>query len=412
MFAAATVWGQHVHDHGAMTAPPPKKVAVPSTGAITLAQLEQWGLKRNPRIGIARAMVDGASGRVTQSGLWPNPSIGASGEHVSPVTHGGAIGGYVEQRIVTGGKLRWSRELAQREKAEAQESASAENLRVLTMVRLLYVQVLGDQALVEAREESAEIGRRTAGIAKELANIGQADNPDVLAASNEAERLEIEAESARQMLVQSRAQLAAVVGEPTIGVVEGKLEEVPVIEPDKVLVESPELKVAALEIERAKAAVKRAQVEVIPDVMARGGLRNNREFSGFERVGLEGIFDVSVALPIFNRNQGGIASAKAEAERARYDAERVKVDIRIRLAAAVKQYNEGKFAAERYKTKILPQAEQAVEQYSNSFRQMAAAYPLVLSAQRSLAMYQDAYVRALVMARHAAVEVEGMVLAH
>ncbi len=398
------------HDHSAMMATPaPKKVLVPKGGLRTQEQLEQLALERNPRLGAAKAMVDAASGRVTQAGLYPNPSIGAVGEHVSPVTGGGAIGGFVEQRIVTGGKLRLSREIASWERAESVQAESAERLRVLTMVRLLYVQVLGDQALVEAREESAAVGKRTAAIAKELANVGQMDNPDVLAAANEGERLEIEAESARAMLEQSRTQLGALVGE-AVGGVEGKLEEVPALEVDKVMTASPELQVARIEMERSKVALKRAQVEVVPDVVARGGVRNNREMSGLTRVGPEGIFDISVQLPIFNRNQGGIAAAKAEAERARYDSERVKIDLSMRLAAAVKQYRESAFAAQRYKTVILPQAEKAVSQYMASFQQMAAAYPSVLLAQKNLAMYQDAYVRALVAARQAAVEVEGMVL--
>src|SRR5450755_2118846 len=116
--------GQHVHDHMAM--PDPPKKAVPKGPATTLAELERLALERNPRIGIAKSMVDAAAGRVTQAGLWPNPVIGATGDHVSAATNGGAIGGFVEQRIVTGGKLHWATEVAAREKAEVEQSAGAE----------------------------------------------------------------------------------------------------------------------------------------------------------------------------------------------------------------------------------------------------------------------------------------------
>src|SRR5258708_5021257 len=88
---------QHVHP-----TEPPKKVAVDTSGGITLAELERLALERKPRLGVVKAKVDAAAGRVTQAGLWPNPSVGATGEHVSTVTNGGAIGGFVEQRIVTG----------------------------------------------------------------------------------------------------------------------------------------------------------------------------------------------------------------------------------------------------------------------------------------------------------------------
>jgi cobalt-zinc-cadmium efflux system outer membrane protein len=410
MILSAVAKGQHVHEHMAMPSDPPKKTA-PKGPSITLAELERLALERNPRIGSAKSMVDAASGRVKQAGLWPNPVVGATGDHVSAATNGGAIGGFVEQRIVTGGKLHWAKEVAEKEKAEIEESAGAERLRVLTMVRLLYFEVLGGQAMVEAREELAAIGRRTASTAKELANVGQADSPDVLAAANEAERLDIDLESAKRGLEQARSQLAAVVGEASIGNVEGKLEDLrPLGISEKVLTESPEVRVAELEIERARAAVKRAQVENIPDVMLRGGVRNNRELNGLTPIGVDGIFDVSVQLPIFNRNQGAIASAKADAERARYESDRVKIDLRTRMAAAVRRYEESKFAAERYRTKIVPQAEQSLEQYTGNFMNMAVAYPMVLSAQRSLGQYRDAYIRAMVEAQQAAVEVEGMLL--
>jgi cobalt-zinc-cadmium efflux system outer membrane protein len=393
---------------------PPAAAAEPSGPVTTLAELEKLALERNPRMASARAMVDSGSGRVRQAGLYPNPSIGVTGDHVSAATNGGAIGGFVEQRIVTGGKLHWARQVASEEKAGTEQMAEAEKLRVLTLVRTLFYQALGDQALVETRVELASLGHRTAAIVRELANIGQADSPDVLATDNEAERLEVDLESARRGLEQSKVQLAALVDGAPIGKLEGKLEEIPKLDKAgalaKILGESPEVKAAAIEMDRAQASLKRARVDVIPDLMLRGGVRDNRELNGLERIGLDGIFDVSVQLPIFNRNQGAIASAKADAERARYDASRVKLELRSRLAVALRQYDESVFAAEHYESRILPQAKKAVDQYLGNFRNMAVSYPLVLAAERSLAQSQEAYIHALVEAHQAAVAVDGMLL--
>ena len=47
-----------------------------------------------------------------------NPSLGVTGDHVTPVTNGGSIGGFIEQRIVTAGKLSLAKQVAEREKAE------------------------------------------------------------------------------------------------------------------------------------------------------------------------------------------------------------------------------------------------------------------------------------------------------
>ena len=99
---------QHEHDHSK----PAAKPAAPVAGAITLQELEQMALAANPVLAQAGAREQAAAGRAIQAGLWPNPVFGANGEHVSPATSGGAIGGYAEQRIVTGRKLALSRSVA------------------------------------------------------------------------------------------------------------------------------------------------------------------------------------------------------------------------------------------------------------------------------------------------------------
>ena len=79
---------------------------VPAGSAgLRLEDLERMALEANPTIGQARTLVDSAAGRAQQAGLWPNPSFGANGEHVSKVTGGGAIGGFVEQRFITAGRI-------------------------------------------------------------------------------------------------------------------------------------------------------------------------------------------------------------------------------------------------------------------------------------------------------------------
>ena len=148
----------------------------------------------------------------------------------------------------------------------------------------------------------------------------------------------------------------------------------------------------------------------------RGGLRNNREFGEIgpngprQRRGLEGIFDVSVQIPVFNRNQGAVKAAKAEAGHARLEVERTKLSLKGRLAAEFKDYQDASIAAERYRTRILPKARQAYDLYLSNFRQMAGAYPQALIAQRNLFQLQESYVSALVSTWQHAIEIQGLLL--
>ena len=387
-----------------------------------LEDLERMALAANPIIGQAQASVDAAGGRVQQSGMWPNPTIGANGEHVSRVTGGGAIGGFIEQRFITSGKLGLNRKVAQQEQAISVEHQNAQKQMLLNTVRSLFYQALGDQLLLQVRTDLAKLATRAVAVSREMANVGQADRPDLLAAETEAERIDLDLIAAQNAKDRTWRQLAAVVNNPLLKPIplEGDLTSIPKLDVDQALQtiyrDSPELRVAELSVRRSEFSVRRAEVEKIPDLFIRGGLRNNREYGELsptgptQRRGLEGIFDIGVQIPIFDRNQGGIKAAKAEAEHARLGVQRTKLALKARLAAAYKDYQDSSIAVERYRTRILPKARQAYDLYLSNFRQMAGAYPQALIAQRNLFQLQDSYVAALVNTWQRAIEIQGLLL--
>jgi hypothetical protein len=137
--------------------------------------------------------------------------------------------------------------------------------------------------------------------------------------------------------------------------------------------ESPELAAAATRVRQWEQRVRRAEVEKIPDLFVRGGIRNNRGFGEIgpfgptQRRGIEGIFDVGVEIPIFNRNQGGVKAAKAEAEAARLDVERTRLALRVGLANVLQDYRSAATAAGSYRERILAKARQSCELYLANF---------------------------------------------
>jgi cobalt-zinc-cadmium efflux system outer membrane protein len=253
--------------------------------------------------------------------------------------------------------------------------------------------------------------------------VGQADKPDLLAADIEAQRIEVALATARNARERTWRQLGAAVGDPGLrpAPLEGDLEKIPKLDLEEALAaiyrDSPELRAAQAITERSDLAVRRARAERIPDVVVRGGLRYNRELldqlpgnGGLRPVGIEGFFDIGVEIPIFNRNQGGVAAARAESERARFSVERTRLSLRLRLAEAYREYQDALVLVERYRTAILPQAEEAYRLYLSSFRQMAAAYPQALIAQRNLFQLQEDYVTALASAWQRTIEIQGLLL--
>jgi len=407
------------------TAASPAPAGLTIQAGRTLEDLERMALANNPTLKQAAAEIAAAAGRAKQAGLYPNPTLSAVGEEIStgPIIRGGEIGGGFQQRIVTAGKLGLSRQVGEQERLAAEQMAQAQRQRVLNAVRILYYQALGDQRLVQVRGQLAGLAREVVRISGEMGNVGQADRPDQLFADIEAERLDLGLVTARNALERTWRQITAVVNDPSLRptLLEGDLEEVPRLDADQALeriyAESPELRTAQVNITRSEIALKRARREPIPDILMSGGVRYNRELlelqpGGVLRrpVGPEGFFDIGIQIPIFNRNQGAVAAARAETERARLEVDRTKLALKARMATVYREYRDAMTTVERYRGRMIPKAQQAYELYLNSFRGMAAAYPQVLISQRNLFQLQEDYVTALVAAWQRAIEIQGLLL--
>jgi cobalt-zinc-cadmium efflux system outer membrane protein len=391
-----------------------------------LEDFEAMALERNPTLAQADAAIRAAEGRQRQAGLFPNPVAGYFLEEFAFRSPGETAeqGAFIEQTIPLGGKLSKARNVFARERDQAVIQAEAQRLRITNSIRMLYFETLGAQRLVELRADLSQLAREAVAITKELANVGQADRPDQLEIEIEAERAEIEFLNVQNDWTRAWQTLAAMVGNPALpparlaGNPEDDLAPLNATQLlDTLLQQSPDLRVAAAGVERARAVVVRERAERVPDLFLRGGLGYNYE--RFEpvspslvgrRKGLEGRLEVGVNVPIFNRNQGGIAAAEAELAIAERDLQRVQLELRTRFAGSFREYRNAQQLVERYRTQVIPRAREAYQMYLTNFRQMAAAYPQVLIAQRTLFQVEVEYARALVQLRERAIGLRGFLL--
>jgi cobalt-zinc-cadmium efflux system outer membrane protein len=370
---------------------------------ITLEELPPMASQKNPTFGQSAANIQAAEGRKKQSGLYPNLTVGYQGEQIRGGSfHGGEQGFFVQQDIVLGGKLGLNRKIFDQELKQAETEAEEQKVRVVTSVRMSCIQALAAQQTLELRQNLSKLADDTVETSRQLANVGQADAPDVLESEVEAQQAQLAVTMAEQNQQRVWRALAAVVGNPRLPLmkIEGNLEDTPPVNPDelveKIVNESPAVRIAELGVKRAEAALARAKRETIPDLQLRGGLQQNGELLPNGRsVGLQGFADVGVRIPISNRNQGNIAAAKADAERAKREVERVKLVLRERAASVVQTYTFSQAAVDRYKNQMIPRAQKAYEMYTKKYHDMAAAYPQVLISQRTLMQLDVSYITAL-----------------
>src|SRR5258708_3036914 len=372
---------------------------------ITLEELQQMALQNNPTFAQAAANIRAAEGRKKQSGLYPNPTVGYQAEQIrGGAFHSGEEGFLLEEEVVLGGKLGLNRKIFDQELKQAETEAEEQTLRVVTNVRMFYIQALAVQQTLELRQDLSKLADDAVQTSHQLANVGQADAPDVLESEVEAQQAQPAVTMAEQNQQRVWKALAAVVGNPRLPLMklEGKLEHTPPVNPDelveKIVNESPAVRIAELGVKRAEAALARAKREPIPDLQLRGGMQQNGELlSGpnGRSVGLQAFASPRGSIPIFNRNQGNIATAKADGERAKREVERVKLVLRERAASVVQTYTFSQTAVDRYKNQMIPRAQKAYEMYTKKYQEMAAAYPQVLISQRTLMQLEVSYIRVL-----------------
>jgi cobalt-zinc-cadmium efflux system outer membrane protein len=391
--------------------PPP---TVPKLGAgqqaaqgplVRLEELEQMALKNNPTLSQAATEVRSATGRKLQSGLWPNPTAGYIGEEIRGGSFGGGQQGFfVQQDVILGGKLGLSRKIFDQEIRQAEAEVDEQRLRVTNAVKIQYYQALAAQEMVDMRKELSRISSETAKYSRQLFNIGQQNETEVLQADVEAEQADLAVISAEHMRRRAMRSLAAVVGTPTIqaATLGGSLEQgLPELNEEQMLEsllrESPAAQIARAGVMRAEASLARARRESIPDLMFRGGLQQNRETleSTGRRVGLQGFAEVGVQLKLFNRNQGNIQAGQAEVERAQQEAKRIELVLRDRAASFVESYRTARIVAERYRTQILPRAQRAYELIYKRYGLLQASYPQVLLSENMLFKAETDYVSSL-----------------
>jgi cobalt-zinc-cadmium efflux system outer membrane protein len=385
----------------------------PVQAPLALADLEQMALENNPTLSQAASAVEAARGRSLQAGLYPNPTVGYSGERIGAAGTAGELQGiFIDQTIVTAGKLRLNRAKYGQEVTEMEGLAAAQQYRVRNGLRVRFYRLLAMQRLLEVRAELLNVAEDAVKTTEELVNVGAANKPDLLQARIEARQERVALESARVNYLAAWRQLAAFVGKPClpVGRLNGDLEAertVPVWETTlaHLLEASPEIQVAHAGVARNGLALQREQVEAVPNVQVR--LTNGYDFETRRDVTS---VQIGLRLPIFDRNQGNIHAAQAQLARANAEVCRVELSLRDRLARAYARYRTAQATVKMYRDQNLPDAREAYRLYMESFQKRRAAWPQVLVAQRSYFQISVDYTHALEQARRAEIAILGLLL--
>jgi cobalt-zinc-cadmium efflux system outer membrane protein len=267
---------------------------------------------------------------------------------------------------------------------------------VLTGVRKNFYQTLAAQQRVAVLADLARLAGRSQQIGQALLQGGEGTRTDTLLLEIELQRAEAAHQSAQAVLEAARKQLAAASGVPAmpVGELRGDLAAPTMqVELDRVGPEAAMLNaqtgIASVGVDRARVLLQRAIVEPYPTFNVMGGYQ--RQLIGVED---QGIAQVTMSVPLWNRNQGGIREAEANIGRAEAEVRRVQLELSTQAAEAVGRYQSAIVQVARYEREILPRSRESVTLTQRLYEQGELDFLRLLSAQKTLGEVNLGYVEA------------------
>ena len=324
----------------------------------------------------------------------------------------GQQGGFIGQTFVTGGKLQLNRAVADQEITIAQQVLATQQFRVLTDVRIAYYDLLVAQRRLDTTQELVTITEQAVKASEDLLKAKEVSQSTLLQARVESDRMKILLRNAQNRQLATWRRLSTVAGDlgsrPKL--LAGKLDErMPELVWDdalrRLLTESPELAVARAKVERAEWAIERAHARAVPDLFVQVGVQQDNG-TGDSFTGVQ----VSLPLPLFDRNQGGIRQAEAGLTAAERNVDRVRLNLESRLAVVFQDYSNAVFQVDKYSKEILPNADKARQLVTKGYQGGEVGFLALLTAQRTYFQTRLSYIESLRELWIRFTEIDGLLL--
>lgn len=379
----------------------------------------------SPKLRIAASEIDSAAGQRTQSGLLPNPVASWSVENVWGTRnwHGWdcADSRYeIGQLIELGGKRGFRMQTAKFRYYATQSGFDARQLSLLNRLLKLFT-------LVSAAQENLDVTSDQVKVAEEVYKtvLAKVEAGKVsLIQQNKAEialsSAQINLEKAQAEFVKSKERISVLWGAmcPDFDRVDYPFYEVDFPTPlEKCLSdlrENPQLLRSQMDYMAAKYNLNLEKSRSIPDVTVTlgckivrdpgGDFSNGTRTKSFTDRGM--ILGASIPIPLFDRNQGNIESARAQANKAKD----LYIDLELALenkltvshVELVRAYNE----AEKIRSTVLKAALQSFQLAQEGYKEGKFEYLDMLDSQKTLFEVKERYIQALINYHQSQADIE------
>lgn len=395
--------------------PEPVARIAESTGVLTLRDALALALSENPELAPFAWQERANEARILQAGLRHNPELGLAVEDV--LGTGDFKGGreaqitlQLSQVIELGGKRAARAELASQARGVTKSEYELKRVEVLGDVAQRFIQVVANQEVLALALTNRQLAADALRTVQERVTAGKGSALEESKAQVALARGELLVEGAQHELNAARKKLAASwrSTRPMFEKAEAELFAYTAVPPfekfARHISSSPEIARWVSEKKLREAEVKLADARRTPNLTVGGGIRR-LEGPGDEAF----VFGVSMPLQLFDRNQGGIAEARALLGRTEAEQKAAEVRLSIVLLGLYEEMVHDAHIMEGVQKEILPKAENALAISREGFSQGRLSYLEVLDAQRTIFDVKQEYIQAATSYHQFLVELERLI---
>ncbi|MFH1857930.1 MAG: TolC family protein [Candidatus Omnitrophota bacterium] len=385
------------------------------SGVITLGQALSLSIMKNPGLASYSWEVRAAEARMHQASLQPNPEFDFEAEELGWSDYRNGLGSAVmyftfSQLLELGDKRGKRTSVAALETDIEDWEYASKRLDLFAETTKAFIKALAAWKKVALSEKFHQLAKRVFQVVSERVEAGKVSALEKTKAQVTIAGTRIELERARRQWDVTRKRLAATWGSttPVFEGVAGDLEKISELTSLEQLLEqtarNPDQARWETEILLREAKLEFEKSKRIPNVTVSAGLQR------FEQTNDNAfVFGLSIPLPIFDRNQGGIEEARHNLRKVEEEKRVADVRIKTELSSAYQILSASYLEAMTLKKDVLPAAIQVFDGLSEGYRQGKFRYLDVLDAQRTLFDAQARYIEALENYHEASVEVERLI---
>ncbi len=384
-----------------------------SQDGLTIEKLLELGANRRADLQAARQRLTIAEGRLQQTRFRPNPTL--SGDYGTARILGGgdesqfSVG--VSQVFETGGKRNRRVAVAELELQQVRTEISALERRLAVEIRTAYTNALSAARQLDVLEKLISANLEIVRVIEARLKEGDVAPLDVNLIKVEADRLRIQTIQARNDLETALLQLKNIIGADVAESIRlaPQNERPPRLDlglselTDIALRERADLQAAKLGEELGTARIDLAKANSVPNVAGSVTYSRNKRITDFPPIIGGGVtnrdneltFGVTVDIPIFNRNQGEIASATGEKLQATRNREFLESTIKRDVAIAFRKYRAAAETLTIYAVQIIPRSEENLKSIRSAYGFGEFSIFEVVNEQRRLTENVTGYNQAL-----------------